>query len=163
MPVMQLVERPGPTGFVLDVVDAPPPAYGSAPRSATPDDQAFPLSAGSEQLLDLAVLAPAVGLRTMEVHLADRSGRPASDHGHELEGHLLTLVRNHNLPEATSLLSNTNQYHVDRVTFEDPETHSVVSCSRRGVISVQGPAVEHTARFVDALLAGFRRVLGFES
>jgi hypothetical protein len=155
MSVLQLVERPGPTGYVLDVVDAP------VLPAAEPVGEAQPISAGSSQLLDLASAAPSIGLRVISIHLTDRSGRPTTEAGHALEEALLSLVRRSEKVEATSILAGTAQFYVDRVSFEDPETRAVVYCTRHGLISVQGPAVEQSSKFINALLAGFRRVLGF--
>lgn len=158
MPVLQLVERPGPSGYVLDVVEAQTTAASEEPTS---ERELLPLSAGSSSLLYLAAFAPTIGLRAVRVHVADRSGRPTGESGSSLEDALLILVREGEAEDAVATLNEFPQLYVERIGLENPQTRAVVTCTRHGLISLQGPAVEETTNFVAALLQGFSRVLGF--
>jgi hypothetical protein len=151
MPVLQLVERPEHSGYVLDVVEAPTGPV--APLGV----EALPMSAGSRELLNLAAAAPTLGLYAVRVQVADLSGRPTGPEVDELEEELLALARSGLADLAARALSQTPNLHVDRIALEDPETHATVTCSRHGMISIQGPAVEQRDSFVTALLVGFER------
>lgn len=154
--MLQLVERPAHGEYVLDFVQADTPDQLRAFTQARGGPQ--PLSAGSDDLLYLAVVAPSVELRTMRVELADRSGREAAEEAAALEDVLLDLVRRFELDAASAVLRTTPTLYVERVVLEDPSTRAVVACNRDGIITIQGPAAERRAHFTIALLAAFRRV-----
>ena len=134
--MMQLIERATTARqYELDIVDLR--SLADVERESIENR----FSAGSSELVAIAVRAQQYGFRLSRINLDYISGRGLDGFGRDLEATLTKLLIGGAIARARSMLDDYEDLYISQVDLLDVETRGPIYVNRYGIVDVRGPAV----------------------
>lgn len=135
MTLLQLVRKSGPPGGVSAV-----PNTAQSPAIDFESANQRVVTAGTQQLLRIALEAQARGFRVVRIELSDTSGRSPTPQARQMADQLRDLVVAEDLEGAEHLIDTSSVLYIQSIHLQDVHTREILYITRSGAIDLRSTA-----------------------